>query len=68
MDRRDLIRNNYELLKSEGDENLWYVDGSAMFDGDVELECTVDGTHPTDLGFYFMARAMRPALEEMLKK
>jgi hypothetical protein len=30
-------------------------------------EGTVEGCHPTDLGFYFMAKALEPILKEILK-
>jgi len=29
---------------------------------------TVDGVHPTDLGFYTMAKSLRPLLEKILEK
>ena len=29
-------------------------------------ECTVDGTHPTDLGFLRMARSLEPAVRRII--
>ena len=30
--------------------------------------CTVDSTHPNDLGFYFMAKGIGNAIAEILEK
>ncbi len=66
--RRELIRRNFEQAKQEGDTNLWYIDGATLFGTEDHLECTVDSTHPNDLGFYRMAKTIRPILEEMMNK
>ncbi len=56
--RRNLIFENYTRAFSEGDRNLFFVDGERMFGGDCRDACTVDGCHPNDLGFYRMADAV----------
>lgn len=66
--RREIILRNFEQAKAEGDENLYFVDGATLFGEEDHLECSVDGTHPNDLGFYRMAQTLRPVLKEMLKK
>ena len=63
--RRDLIKANYERGIAAGDKNLYFVDGSAIFDGNHD--CTVDGCHPTDLGFYFMAKHIGAKVKEVLE-
>ena len=63
--RRDLIKANYEKAVAAGDKNLYFVDGSAIFDGNHD--CTVDGCHPTDLGFYFMAKHIGAKVKEVLE-
>ena len=65
--RGAVLRKTYETAISEGDKNVYFLDPSADFPffGD---EATVDGVHPTDLGFYFMAKALYPILKEILKK
>jgi|ETNmetMinimDraft_26_1059896.scaffolds.fasta_scaffold132783_2 lysophospholipase L1-like esterase len=40
-------------------------DGSTLLGEDFD-ECTVDGVHPTDLGFMRMARGLAPEIERML--
>jgi len=66
--RREIIRKNFQRAKAEGDEKLWYIDGATLFGTEDHLDCTVDCTHPNDLGFYRMAQTIRPVLEEMLNK
>ncbi|MCH5345857.1 MAG: SGNH/GDSL hydrolase family protein [Muribaculaceae bacterium] len=58
------FRKNYELLKAENPENLYYVD-SVNLDG-VEDDGTVDGIHLTDLGFKYYADKLTPIIREIL--
>lgn len=60
------FRRNYELLKAENPDNLYYVD-SVNLDG-VEDDGTVDGIHLTDLGFRHYADKLGPILQTILKK
>ena len=54
--RRAIIRRTYENALLAGDDNVTFIDGAQLFKGDLWDSCTVDGTHPNDLGFYRMAR------------
>jgi lysophospholipase L1-like esterase len=65
--RHDIIYSNYLTLKNEGDENVYFVDGLKFFPQDLRSECTVDGVHPNDLGFSFMAKALLPIIKDILK-
>ncbi len=58
------LRAIYERLVKAGDRRLHYVPASLLLGGDGED--TVDGTHPTDLGFLRMAEGMTPILSEAL--
>lgn len=60
------FRRNYDRLKAERPENLYYVD-SVELDG-VEDDGTVDGIHLTDLGFRHYADKLRPVLEAILQE
>ncbi len=53
--RRQLIMGNYKRALSEGDKNVYFVDGSLFFGSENPFDYTVDGLHPTDLGFKAMA-------------
>ena len=64
--KNEKFRRNYEKLKSENPENIYYVD-SVNLDG-IEDDGTVDGIHLTDLGFRHYADKLRPVLEAILNK
>lgn len=64
--RRDVIRTSYEKARENGDENVYFIDGETFFEGDYCMSCTVDGTHPNDLGFYRMAEKIGKVLEEVM--
>ncbi|WP_235550567.1 SGNH/GDSL hydrolase family protein [Paenibacillus sp. Soil750] len=54
-------------LTENGDCNLHFLDGEHLL-GDADYhECTVDGVHPTDLGFFRMANGLTPVLQSILK-
>ena len=48
-------RRSYEKAKSLGDENVYFIDGQTLFDGEFYDSCTSDGCHPNDIGFIRMA-------------
>ena len=62
---RIALRKAYENLLNSGVRHLFYqvAEGQLGFDG----EATVDGTHPTDLGFMRQADAYQPLLESILQ-
>ena len=52
--------------QSKTDKNLYFFDGNKLF-GDKDIyEMTVDGTHPTDLGFYTVANVLTPIIRDLL--
>ena len=65
--RRKVTERTYEIAISEGDKNVYYVNPLDTFPITPE-EATVDRIHPTDLGFYFMAKALEPTLKEIAKR
>ncbi len=67
LERRALIRKNYETLKNAGDKNVYFIDGSVFFNGMEGDLCTADGTHPNDFGFWRMAQGMEPILRKILE-
>lgn len=50
-------------LEKEGYHDLHFIDGETICGEDFE-EGTVDTSHPTDLGFYFMAKSLYPILKD----
>lgn len=65
--RREVILDTLEYARRNGDRHIAFVDGEQLFAGTEPDACTVDGTHPNDLGFYRMARTMEPAIRGLLE-
>ena len=65
-ERLEIVKATYEKLRAEGDENVYFIPGTELCEicGD---HGTVDGCHPTDLGFYSMAMRVIKELEKILK-
>lgn len=65
-----LARRSYQLglveeQRAAGDQLLFAIDGYELL-GEDYGDTTVDGTHPTDLGFYRIAKGLLPILQEVL--
>lgn len=65
MKKNAVLRSIFEKLVKAGDKRLYYVSAKNLLGTDGEA--TVDGTHPTDLGFMRMADAIEPVLKKALK-
>ncbi|MBQ8658666.1 MAG: hypothetical protein IJ506_05980 [Clostridia bacterium] len=65
--RRAVIRNTYLKTIEEGDEKTVFINGEQLLGIKDDDACTVDGTHPNDLGFYRIAQAIYPILKDILK-
>jgi len=63
---RDFAEKTVTDLRTAGDTNIYFVDGRDILGPNWD-ECTVDGLHPTDLGFMRMADAFEPELKKILK-
>lgn len=63
--RREIIEATYKNAKAAGDENVYYIPGYKLM-ALAKDEGTVDGCHPTDLGFVSMAKAVGDLLEKMI--
>ncbi len=59
-------RRNYERLKADNPDNLYYID-SVDLDG-AEDDGTVDGIHLTDLGFRHYADKLLPVLKQIMNR
>lgn len=55
----------YNDLRKSGVKNLHYISAQNLIGTDGEA--TIDGTHPTDVGFERMANAFEPVLRKLLK-
>ena len=65
--RRRIIFDTYNYAIDKGDTNVYFIDGSSIFRGKWEDCCTVDGTHPNDLGFAHLADAVCVVLKRIIR-
>lgn len=63
--RAGMIRPTYENARARG-ENVVFIEGKTLFRGDSARNCSQDGTHPNDLGFYRMANVIGRAVAKSL--
>ena len=67
--RRDVIHRSFMKGIESGDKNLYFIDGESFFSGYADAaDCTVDGCHPTDLGFYLMAERIGFTIKNILMR
>ena len=59
------LREIYQRLTKAGQKRIFYVPAGKLIGTDGEA--TVDGVHPTDLGFVRMADALEPVLRRAVK-
>jgi len=67
LERLNVQRSTVERLQSAGDVNVHFLDGGTLLGDSLYEECTVDGVHPTDLGFLRMAESLEPVIRGLLK-
>ncbi len=65
-ERFAVIKATYDNAKAGGDENVYLIDGREFFGANNDL--TVDTVHPTDIGFYFMAKRISEELRPIVTK
>lgn len=65
-DRARFQEDFVDARRAAGDLNVHFLDGGKIL-GEHADECTVDGVHPTALGFMKMADGIGPAIRWILK-
>ena len=63
--RKEVVYKTYLRAKSLGDDRVYFLDGEELFGTNDVDNCTVDGCHPNDLGFYRMAEGIYKKMKEM---
>lgn len=63
-ENRAALKAAFESLIAAGDKNLYYLPGDKLIGDDAEG--TVDGSHPTDLGFVRQAETFAAVLKGLL--
>ncbi len=64
--RKDIIMETYLAARNNGDKNVYFIDGATFFAGDNRNDCTIDGCHPNDLGYYLMSKKIVDVLKNIL--
>ncbi|CAN7423371.1 SGNH/GDSL hydrolase family protein [Paenibacillus sp. LjRoot56] len=64
-ERKQLQMAIVERLQQEGDANLHFCDGAELLGADYQ-ECTTDGIHPSDLGYFRIAETLSPILGKLI--
>jgi len=64
--KNKLLAEEFGKLKQDGIQGLYYVKGGNLFGSTGES--TVDGIHPTDLGFTIYADVLEPVLRKILSE
>jgi hypothetical protein len=69
---QQIFRHNRKFQKqlvnrrcADGDKQLYFLDGKTLLGSDHD-ECTVDGIHPTDSGFYRIANKIEAKINSIL--
>ena len=65
--RHAVVKKTYDNAVAAGDKNVYFISGIKLME-EVGAEGTVDNCHPTDLGFYSMAREVIRVIEGILAK
>jgi lysophospholipase L1-like esterase len=63
LERKRIQQSVVEMYRNQGDKNINFHDGGQLL-GDDYNDCTVDGIHPTDLGFHRMAEQLAPVIRQ----
>jgi hypothetical protein len=64
--RNEIVKATYDYAKACGDENVYFIPSHELM-AICEDNGTVDGSHPTDFGFFSMARAMIKVLDKLFE-
>lgn len=64
--RKQVTLESYERARANGDQNVYFIDGSTLYEGDFYESCTTDGWHPNDLGFFRIAQKLGPVIAKVM--
>lgn len=67
IERRDVILDTFRFARENGDRNVFCIDGEGLYHGPYEDACSVDNTHPNDIGMMFMGEKIGRMLERALR-
>lgn len=62
LERIDVIYQSFLRARELGDKRVYFLNGKSIFTGRDRELCTIEGTHPTDIGFLKMADSFEDIL------
>ena len=65
-ERFEIIKATYDNAVASGDKNVYLIKGTDLL-AEGDLDFTADKTHPSDLGYYFMAKGIYPTLKSIIE-
>lgn len=65
--RREIIKTTYNNALASGDNNVCFIDGEKLWGEEHWDLCTMDRTHPNDLGHFYMAQKIMPIIKGLFK-
>ena len=67
LGRYEIAKRTYDNAIARGDKNVYFIPGYELMDT-AGIEGCVDGTHPTDYGFFSMAKRVIEELDKIFAK
>lgn len=64
--RLEIVRGTYERACARGDRNVWFIPGPELLLPEYREGALVDNCHPSDVGFFSMARVIGDKIAEIL--
>ena len=67
-ERAKIIQKTYLKARRQGDKNIYFLHGKNFYTLSEQENCSVDGCHPNDFGFYCMAQAIYRKMKQIDKR
>lgn len=64
-ERLKIVKNTYKKAIRNGDKNVYFLSGKSFYGKSARWNFAVDGCHPTDFGFYQMAKKIYKKMIEI---
>ncbi len=65
-ERYKVIEQTYLTARANGDKNVYLINGYELYGEEDRLLCAVDSCHPTDRGFYLMAKRIWKTMKDLI--
>ncbi len=65
LPRHEIAKETFNKAIAEGDKNIYFFDGTSLRDKIDWDYATVDNSHPNDIGFYEVAKNLKPIFNKI---